>query len=135
MLGMIRPCYFKIGSSDFSLGSRMSGGSVRFEIFGLAEGRIEGDPSLLALLATPLLISSGGPTPATRPSGRTLVAIGGPCLSAASWLALLVVASVQSAEAGGASLVLGPFAKTKGPRLPGRNPATPRMACTHTVGG
>jgi hypothetical protein len=125
----------KLGSSGFSVGSRMGCGLVRFELFGLAETSREGDTLLLALLATLLLVPSGGPTSATRPSGRTLVAIGGPCLSAASWLALLVVASVQSAEAGGASLVLGPFAKTKGPRLPGRNPATPRMACTHTVGG
>jgi len=28
----------------------------------------------------------------------------------------------------GASMVFGPFAETKGPRLPGRNPAIPRKA-------
>jgi len=103
----------------------MGCGSIMFELFGLEEGRREGDTSLLALFANLLMVPSGGPTPAIRPSGRTLVSIGGPCLSAASWLALLIVASVQSDEAGGASVVLGPFAKTKGPRLPGRNPDAP----------
>jgi hypothetical protein len=105
-----------------------------FEPLGMPEGLIEGDTSLLSLLAIPLMVPSEDPTPATRPSGRTLLAIGGPCLSTASWLAFLVLASVQSDEPGGASVVLGPFAKTKGPRLPGRNPATLRIAWTNTVG-
>ena len=106
----------------------MGCGSEMFELYGLAEGHIEGDASLLAPFTTPLMALSGGPTPATRPSGRTLVSIGGPCLSAASWLVLLFVTSAQSDAAGGASLVLGPFAEKKGPRLPGRNPATALIA-------
>jgi hypothetical protein len=105
-----------------------------FELCGLAEGRIEGDTSWLAPFATPRMVPSGGLTPAIRPSGRMLVSIGGPCLSAASWRALLVIASAQSGEPGGASVVLGPFAKTKGSRLPGRNSATPQIAWTDTVG-
>ncbi len=127
--------YFSfLGSSGYSVGSRMGYGSVSFERFMMAEGNTEGDSSLRALLATPSLVPSGGPTPATQPSGRTLGSIGGPCLSAASWRALLVLASVQSTEAGGASLVLGPFAKTKGPRLPGRNPATQKITLTREWG-
>ena len=35
---------------------------------------------------------------------------------------------------GGASLVLGPFAGTKGPRLPGRNPATQNITLTRELG-
>ena len=34
----------------------------------------------------------------------------------------------------GASLVLGPFAETKGPRLPGRYPATPKITLTPELG-
>jgi hypothetical protein len=33
----------------------------------------------------------------------------------------------------GASLVLGPFAGTKGPRLPGRNPATPNITMSQEL--
>jgi len=123
--GYTAQCSFNSGSSGFSVGGRIGCGSGRCEHFGLAKGGRERGTSLLAPSGTLLLVPSGDPTPATRPSGRTLLEIGGPCLSAASWLALLLVASVQSVETGGASLVLGPFANTKGPRLPGRNPATP----------
>ena len=35
---------------------------------------------------------------------------------------------------GGASMVLGPFAETKGPRLPGRNPATQNLTLTPELG-
>ncbi len=33
----------------------------------------------------------------------------------------------------GASMVLGTFAETKGPRLPGRNPATSKIRLTQTL--
>jgi len=123
--GYTAQCSFNFVSSGFSVGGRIGCGSRRWEHFGLAKGGREGGASLLAPFGTLLLVPSGGPTPATRPSGRTLVEIGEPCMSAASWLVLLLLASVQSVETVGASLVLGPFANTKGPRLPGRNPATP----------
>ena len=87
----------------------------------------KGGASSLAF-ATLLMVPSTNPTPAARPPGRTFLSIGGPCLSAASWFALLFVTSAQSDAAGGASLVLGPFAEKKGPRLPGRNPATALIA-------
>ncbi len=65
------------------------------------------------------------PTPSGWPKGGTLFASSGPCLSLASWSALLRVGVPPlQMMPDGASLVLGPFAETKGPRLPGRNPAT-----------
>ena len=54
----------------------------------------------LALSSEPLQYSSPpGPTPAVWPKGGTLSSIGGPCLSEASWPALLKLASVLSHEA------------------------------------
>ena len=54
----------------------------------------------LALSSVPLQYSSPpGPTPAVWPKGGTLSSIGGPCLSGASWPALLKLASVLSHEA------------------------------------
>ncbi len=63
------------------------------------------------------------PTPAVWPSRRTLFLSGGPCLSAVSWPALFL-AFVPSFLPDWASMVLGPFAETKGPRLPGRTPVS-----------
>jgi hypothetical protein len=40
------------------------------------------------------------PTPAVRPGGRALFFLGGPCLSGASWTALLYPAAVLSDEVG-----------------------------------
>ncbi len=62
-------------------------------------------------------------TPAVRLWGRTLILSGGPCLSLASWSAL-PLASVHWIWPDWASMVLDPFAETKGSRLPGRNPAS-----------
>ncbi len=73
------------------------------------------------------------PTPAARPMiGRSFPS--GPCVSLASWPALLCLASDQSDETGGASLVLGPFPERKGPRLPGRNPATQNITLKQGTG-
>ena len=41
-------------------------------------------------------VVSHGPTPAGWPKGGTLLSAGGPCLSGASWPALLRLASVPS---------------------------------------
>jgi hypothetical protein len=100
---------------------------------------------LLALSCGSLKCSSShGPTPAVWPQGWTLLSAGGPCLSVASWFALPRLASVLSNEARwgvnlhGASRrvrpLLGPFAGTKGPRLPGRNPATQEITWTRELG-
>jgi hypothetical protein len=67
------------------------------------------------------------PTPAGWPKGGTLLLAGGPCLSPASWAALRSWRPSSSIRPDGASMVLGPFAETKGPRLPGRNPAFKRQ--------
>ena len=91
--------------------------------------------------------------PATRPlggrsyqsAGRVLVLRRWLRIDSASWPAFPVIASVHSNAAGGASVVLGPFGSTTmvalfkthqaKPRLPRRNPATPRITRTDTVGG
>jgi hypothetical protein len=80
--------------------------------------------------------------PAARLQERTLLSLVGPCLSpsrnlrtsSASWSALPWPVSAPFDQAGrGVNLfvasrrvqpLFGPFAETKGPRLPGRNPAT-----------
>ena len=59
--------------------------------------------------------------PADRPSVVTFKPKGGPCLSAASWSALLLRQD-DFIWLIWAEMVLGLFAETKGPRLPGRNP-------------
>ncbi|GJL61159.1 MAG: hypothetical protein NPIRA03_40160 [Nitrospirales bacterium] len=59
--------------------------------------------------------------PADRPIVVTLKPKGGPCLSAESWSALLLRQD-DFIWLIWAEMVLGPFAETKGPRLPGRNP-------------
>jgi len=95
------------------------------------------------MCVTEMFVSHGS-TPAVWPKGGTLSSAGGPCLSGASWSALLRPASVRSnAASRGVTLhgafrrvrpLLGPFAETKGPRLPGRNPATQKVTLTRELG-
>ena len=63
------------------------------------------------------------PMPAVWPYRWTPSYFGEPCLSVASWLAPSLLRPSVPVKPGGASMVLGPFAETKGPRPPGRNPA------------
>ncbi len=94
-------------------------------------------PYFKNLLPSPFLSSI--PTPAVSTSGRTLLSSCGPCLSpsarlrtgSVSWSALLEPAFVSS---DGASMVLGPFAETQGPWLPGRTPATRKITGTEELG-
>ena len=65
------------------------------------------------------------PTPADRPKGWTLLSSGGPCLSIASWSALLRLASVTCNAPDWASMVLGAFPPHNGFAL--RN--APRYSC------
>ena len=69
---------------------------------------------LLALSCESLKCSvSHGPTPAVWPQGGTLSSAGGPCLSAASWSALLRLASVRSNEARRGVTGFGAFCRNK----------------------
>lgn len=98
----------------------MSCVSFRFELFGLAENR-RGNGVVAGSIGYSAPGSHWRSDAWHLASGGTLKSIGGPYLSpskrlrigSGSWPALLVVASVQSDEPGGASMVLGPFAKTK----------------------
>jgi len=53
------------------------------------------------------------PTPAVRPGGRALFFLGGPCLSGASWTALLYPAAVLSDEVGLGVNGFGSFSRKK----------------------
>ncbi|HNP96605.1 MAG TPA: hypothetical protein PKJ63_13285 [Cyclobacteriaceae bacterium] len=62
--------------------------------------------------------------PADRPTGLTLKSKGGPCPSLASWAAPPLPASARFNVADLGGIGFGSFCQTKGPRLPGRDPAT-----------
>ena len=66
-------------------------------------------------------------TPAARPSGGTLERTGGPCLSAASWAALLRLASSQSDEAGLGVNGFGSFCRNKRSSAAGPKPGIYRI--------
>jgi hypothetical protein len=68
----------------------------------------------------PDMFVSQGPTPAARPSGWTRSWPGEPCLSAASWLVLLYLASISCNKAGRGVNGFGSFC---------RNPATQKITC------
>ena len=70
---------------------------------------------------TEILISQG-PTPAVWPKGGTLSFIGGPCLSGASWSALLRLASVRSHEARRGVTGFGSFCRNKRASSAGAKP-------------
>jgi hypothetical protein len=89
-----------------------------------------------SFLCVPERFVSHGSTPAVWPNGGTLSSAGGPCVSPSTKLRTGSSDWRPSApmRPGGASLVLGPFAGTKGPRLPGRNPATQNITWTRELG-
>jgi len=72
------------------------------------------------------------PTPAARPPGRTLSSLGGPCLSAASWAALLGFASVHSDVTGSGVNGFGSFCRNKRSSA-GPNPGISRTCSSFPV--
>ncbi len=70
----------------------------------------------------PELFISQGPTPAVWPKGGTRSSVGKPCVSGASWPALLKVASVLSHEAGRGVSGFGSFCRNKRASAAGPNP-------------
>jgi len=67
--------------------------------------------------------ASNNSPPASWLIGLTLKSRSGPYLSPASWSALPWLASARFNVPTWVEMVLGPFAETKGPRLPRRNQA------------
>ena len=70
----------------------------------------------------PAMFVSHGPTPAGWPTGGTLSSVGRPCLSGASWPALLKVASVLSHEARRGVSGFGSFCRNKRASAAGPTP-------------
>ena len=66
-----------------------------------------------SFMCVPERFVSHGPTPAVWPKGGTLSSAGGPCLSGASWSALLRLASVRSNEARRGVNGFGAFCRNK----------------------
>ncbi len=89
------------------------------------------------------MFGAQGPTPAVWSKGGTLSSVGGPCVSGASWSALLKLASVPSNEARWSINGFGAFCSTQRlcpsgrakqqARVPGRNPATPNTTMTREL--
>ena len=78
---------------------------------------------------------SHGPTPAVWPKGGMLSSAGGPCLSAASWSALLRLASVRSNETRRGVTGFGAFCRNKRSSPAGAKPGNTENQVDTRVGG
>jgi hypothetical protein len=79
-------------------------------------------------------VRAQGPTPAVWPKGGTLSSAGGPCLSGASWTALLRLASVPSNKARWGVNGFGAFCRNKRASPAGAKPGNTEYHVDTRVG-
>jgi len=80
------------------------------------------------------MVDSQGLTPAVWPKGGTLSSAGGPCLSGASWSALLKLAAVPFNEARRGVNGFGPFCRNKRASPAGAKPGNTENHCDARIG-
>ena len=105
---------------------------------GAGEGR-NSSTTDLSSYPDPKSFIPSAPTPAVWPTGGTLSSAGGPCLSGASWSALLRFASVRSNEARRGVHGFGSFCRNKRASPAGAKPGntehhvSTRMGDAHAI--